>query len=194
MELRIMRPFVRLAAPPISPADPQASHPTRVPLRRPFRTGPAWECCGCCDARSRPARHRCRLGEPDLRQLPGGRRAPVSCSASETRFMVPQPGGEIQVRPLQHPDGRRACDDGFHRHHSWSAHFAAGWHRRRPEARATWLTKTGLPGSPSASESRMKVPATSRTTCQDVMVTLLEGLARGDCGRPRSTAPGLPPA
>jgi len=34
------------------------------------------------------------------------------------------------------------------------------------------LTKTGLPGMPSASETRMKRPANRRTSCQDAMVSI----------------------
>ena len=39
------------------------------------------------------------------------------------------------------------------------------------------LTKTGLPGTPRAKDNKIKKPAKSRTTCQDVMVRIFHSKA-----------------
>ena len=38
-----------------------------------------------------------------------------------------------------------------------------------------WLTKMGLPCTPKAKDSKMKVPAAKRTICQDFIVNNSEG-------------------
>jgi SNF family Na+-dependent transporter len=61
------------------------------------------------------------------------------------------------------------------RHHFVSALCSRFTPTKAVKARNQELTKIGLPGMPSASDSRIRLPATRRTSCQDVMVLLLVG-------------------
>ena len=91
-------------------------------------------------------------------------------ATSSTRRRCSSLEARAQARARQQPAGRPSLrSDGFHqaplRQRALQQVDADEGGERQPPR----LTKSGLPGMPRASESRMNVPATRRTSCQEVM-------------------------